>query len=105
MSDFSDEEYDKLIEYKERIEDLIPTIDTKEYSHNIISMLLGEVCEKFGQYEVVQIIESSETLLNGGWGYIADQYWDEIKKERKIKLLKENIEELQEELKLLELQE
>ena len=75
MSDFSDEEYDKLVEYKERIEELIPHIDTKEYTHNIISMLLGEVGEKYGQYEAVQIIESSETLLNGGWGYISDQYW------------------------------
>ena len=102
MSDLSDEEYDKLVEYKERIEELIPHIDTKEYNHNIISMLLGEICEKFGQYEVVQIIESSETLSSGGWGYIPDHYWNEIAKERKIKLLKENIEELKEELKLLE---
>ena len=103
MSDLSDEEYDKLVEYKERIEDLIPTIGKKEYSHNIISLLLGEVCKKYGQYEVVQIIESSETLTNGGWGYIPDHYWNEIEKEKKIKLLKENIEELKKELKLLEL--
>ena len=68
-------------------------------------MLLGEVCEKYGQYEVVQIIESSETLTNEGWGYIPVHYWNEIEKEKKIKLLKENIKELEEKLKLLELQD
>ncbi len=51
MSDFSDEEYDKLVEY------------------------------------------------------LSDQNCDEIEKEKKIKLLKENIKELEEKLKLLELQD
>ena len=47
---------EKLNEYRSKILKEIPMVDVKPYSHNIISLLLRGVYEKFGSDEANAII-------------------------------------------------
>ena len=47
---------ERLNEYRSKILKEIPMVDVKPYSHNIISLLLRGVCEKFGDDESDAII-------------------------------------------------
>tara|TARA_R100001086_G_scaffold203084_1_gene119176 strand:- start:151 stop:366 length:216 start_codon:yes stop_codon:yes gene_type:complete len=54
------------------IEEEIPFIDKKPFSHNLISLYLRMINEKFGEQAVVNYIADSD-LKDLGWGYILEE--------------------------------
>lgn len=44
----------RLIELRGKIVNLIPTINKKPYSHNLIGLYLAEVAENYGRHESEQ---------------------------------------------------
>jgi len=61
----------KKIEIINKILAEIPYVDNKPYSHNIISLELNILAEKYGQEEANKLIKNTQ-LKNLGWGYILD---------------------------------
>ena len=53
----------------EKIKQEIPFIDVKPFSHNIISLELRLLEEKYGEKEVYNLINSTD-LKYKGWGHI-----------------------------------
>jgi len=62
----SDKTKEQIIE---KIKQEIPFIDVKPFSHNIISLELRLLEEKFGEEEVYNLINSTD-LKYKGWGHI-----------------------------------
>lgn len=54
-----------LEEYKEDIEKELETIDTKPYSHNLISLRLRAIDEKFGREKANEIIDELDLEIYG----------------------------------------
>jgi len=62
-----------LEELRKKIENEIPFIDIKPYSHNIISITLEIINHEYGEQEVVNIIADNYELQEQGWGYILEE--------------------------------
>ena len=62
-----------LEELRQVIENEIPFIDIKPYSHNIISITLRIINDEYGEQEAVNIIADNYELQEKGWGYILEE--------------------------------
>ena len=62
-----------LEELKQVIENEIPFIDIKPYSHNIISITLKIINDDYGEQEAINIIADNYDLQQKGWGYILEE--------------------------------
>lgn len=52
---------------KEEIEEEIPYIDIKPYSHNIINLQLNRMAKDFGDEKTKEFIRNNEDLMAKGW--------------------------------------
>lgn len=59
----------RLIELRGKIVNLIPTINKKPYSHNLIGLYLAEVAENYGRHEANKIIIDFH-LNKKGWSIV-----------------------------------
>jgi hypothetical protein len=55
-----------LDEMREKIECEVPYVDKNPYSHNIISLLLRSIANKFGRAEAIQAMKDFK-LNEKGW--------------------------------------
>ena len=67
----------KCMDIMEKIENEIPFIDVKPYSHNIINMNLNLIEELDNQERVVEFIRQNKNLMEKGWGWIVKDWDDE----------------------------
>jgi hypothetical protein len=55
-----------LEEYREQIENEVPYVDIRPYSHNIIGLVLGQIAHVYGKAEANKAIEDFD-LESLGW--------------------------------------
>ena len=78
----------KYMNMMEKVENEIPYIDIKPFSHNIINLELRMMEELVGEERVVEFIRNNKYLMEKGWGWIVKN-WDEEHKKEMPKELKD----------------
>jgi len=82
----------KYMNMMEKIENEIPYIDIKPFSHNIINLELRLMEELVGEERVVEFIRDNEDLMEKGWGWIVENWDEEHKKDGLVGWIDKRIE-------------